>query len=97
MPEIRSAGSCEPRRRWERTVSNGSASLHFIIPPHTRSFGLGGALPRQAYLDRLVAYVRAAEAVGITGAFVYDFPVAMDPWLAAVDVLFVSPTLQPIV
>ena len=72
-------------------------SLSCIVPPHTQSFGLGGALPAQAYLDRLTDYCAAVERIGVTGAFVYDFPVAMDPWLAAFDVLAVSPTLEPIV
>src|SRR5205823_6216031 len=51
----------------------------------------------QTYLDRLTAYLAAAEEIGIVGAFVYDFPVAMDPWLAAFDVLVCSTALQPIV
>ena len=75
---------------WPQMVS-------FIVPPHSESFGLGGRLPPTSYLDRLVAYVQAAERAGITGAFVYDFPVAMDPWLAAFDVLVSSAALEPIV
>jgi hypothetical protein len=71
--------------------------LSFIVPPHTESFALGHKLAPKAYLDRLVAYMRAAEQAGITGAFIYDFPVAMDPWLAAFDVLAFSSTLQPVV
>jgi alkanesulfonate monooxygenase SsuD/methylene tetrahydromethanopterin reductase-like flavin-dependent oxidoreductase (luciferase family) len=73
------------------------ASLSFIVPPHSESFGLGGKLPPHTYLDRLVAYMEAAERVGVVGAFIYDFPVAMDPWLAAFDVLVYSTALQPIV
>ncbi|PPK71191.1 LLM class flavin-dependent oxidoreductase [Actinokineospora auranticolor] len=72
-------------------------SLSFIVPPHTRGFGVGGPLPVKSYLDRLVDYARAAEDIGVTGAFVYDFPVAMDPWLATVDVLACSTALEPIV
>lgn len=72
-------------------------SLSFIVPPHTESFGLGRKLAAQTYLDRLVAYIKAAERIGVHGAFVYDFPVAMDPWLAAFDVLAFSSALQPIV
>lgn len=71
--------------------------LSFIVPPHSESFGLGGRLPPAAYLKRLADYVRAAEEAGITGAFVYDFPVSMDPWLAAFDVLVSSTALEPIV
>lgn len=71
--------------------------LSFIVPPHSESFGLGGRLHRAAYLERLADYVRAAEEAGITGAFVYDFPVSMDPWLAAFDVLASSSVLEPIV
>lgn len=73
------------------------ASLNFIVPPHTQSFGVGGHLPTQAYVDRLTGYARAAEDIGVVGAFVYDFPVAMDPWLAAFDVLACSAALEPIV
>jgi hypothetical protein len=72
-------------------------SLSFIVPPHTVSFGLGGKLSSQSYLDRLAGYLHAAERIGVTGAYVYDFPVAMDPWLAAFDVLAYSTTLQPVV
>jgi len=72
-------------------------TVSLIVPPHTESFGLGGKLPMRTYLDRLTAYLAAAEAIGIVGAFVYDFPVAMDPWLAAFDVLAYSTALQPIV
>jgi hypothetical protein len=71
--------------------------LSVIVPPHTESFGLGGRLPRDAYLDRLVRYAGAAEAMGATGAFVYDFPVAMDTWLVAYDVLAASSALEPVV
>src|SRR5439155_18273857 len=72
-------------------------TVSLIVPPHTESFGLGGKLPMQTYLDRLTAYLAAAEEIGIVGAFVYDFPVAMDPLLAAFDVLVCSTALQPIV
>lgn len=72
-------------------------TVSLIVPPHTQSFGLGGALPTRTYLDRLAAYLAAAEEIGIVGAFVYDFPVAMDPWLAAFDVLAHSTALQPVV
>lgn len=72
-------------------------SLSFIVPPHTVSFGLGGKLPAQSYLDRLGGYLQAAERIGITGGYVYDFPVAMDPWLAAFDVLAYSAGLEPVV
>ncbi len=72
-------------------------SVSFIVPPHTRSFGLGGPLPTQAYLARLAEYAAAAERIGATGAFIYDFPVALDPWLAAFDVLACSDRLEPIV
>lgn len=71
--------------------------LSFIVPPHSESFGLGGRLPTATYLERLADYARAAEEAGITGAFVYDFPVSMDPWLAAFDVLATSTALEPIV
>jgi hypothetical protein len=67
------------------------------VPPHTESFGLGRKLAPEIYLDRLAAYAGAAERAGIVGAFVYDFPVAMDPWLAAYDVLICSAALQPVV
>lgn len=67
------------------------------MPPHTESFGLGRKLAPEVYLDRLTAYAGAAERAGIVGAFVYDFPVAMDPWLAAYDVLVGSAALQPVV
>ena len=73
------------------------SSLHFIVPPHSEGFGLGGKLEPQRYLDRLVAYMDAAERIGVYGAFVYDFPVALDPWLAAFDVLAFSSRLEPIV
>jgi hypothetical protein len=72
-------------------------SLNFIVPPHTESFGLGGKLAAQSYLERLITYMNAAERIGVVGAFIYDFPVAMDPWLAAFDVLAYSTALQPIV
>lgn len=72
-------------------------SLSFIVPPHTEGFGLGGKLAPHRYLERLVAYILHAERAGVVGAFVYDFPVAMDPWLAAFDVLASSAALQPIV
>jgi alkanesulfonate monooxygenase len=74
-----------------------SVSPSFIIPTHTESFGLGRQLPVTDYLDRLQAYVEAAERVGFVGAFIYDFPAAMDPWLAAIDLLEHSTRLQPIV
>ncbi|MBQ0984724.1 LLM class flavin-dependent oxidoreductase [Streptomyces sp. F63] len=72
-------------------------SLSFIIPPHSESFGLGPRLRPQTYLQRLTGHLDAAERAGLTGAFVYDFPVAMDPWLAAFDVLVHSARLQPVV
>jgi hypothetical protein len=72
-------------------------TVSLIVPPHTENFGVGGKLPMRTYLDRLTAYLAAAEKIGIVGAFVYDFPVAMDPWLAAFDVLACSTVLQPIV
>jgi alkanesulfonate monooxygenase SsuD/methylene tetrahydromethanopterin reductase-like flavin-dependent oxidoreductase (luciferase family) len=72
-------------------------SLSFIIPPHSESFGLGRKLAPESYLERLVAHMHGAEHIGVVGAFVYDFPVAMDPWLAAFDVLAFSKALQPIV
>jgi hypothetical protein len=75
----------------------GWTSLSFIVPPHTESFALGRKLAPQSYLERLADYIHAAERIGVAGAFVYDFPVAMDPWLAAFDVLVSSVTLQPIV
>jgi alkanesulfonate monooxygenase SsuD/methylene tetrahydromethanopterin reductase-like flavin-dependent oxidoreductase (luciferase family) len=78
-------------------VPQWPSSLSFIVPPHTESFALGQKLTPQSYLDRLVAYIKAAEQAGVTGAFIYDFPVAMDPWLAAFDVLAFSSVLQPIV
>jgi hypothetical protein len=78
-------------------VTDWPSTLSFIVPPHSESFGLGPKLAPQVYLDRLVAYQRGAEQEGIVGAFVYDFPVAMDPWLAAYDVLAYSTALQPIV
>jgi hypothetical protein len=78
-------------------VTDWPRSLSFIVPPHTVSFGLGGKLPSRSYLDRLIGYLDAAERIGLTGAYVYDFPVAMDPWLAAFDVLACSGSLQPVV
>ena len=78
-------------------MSDWPRLLSFIVPPHSESFGLGGRLPTERYLARLVDYLRAAEQAQITGAFVYDFPVAMDPWLVAVDVLASSTQLEPIV
>ncbi|HEX4728499.1 MAG TPA: hypothetical protein VH298_11925 [Jatrophihabitans sp.] len=72
-------------------------SLSLIVPPHSEGFGLGGKLAVPDYLARLTDHLAAAERVGVTGAFVYDFPVAMDPWLAAFDVLACSNLLQPIV
>lgn len=72
-------------------------SFSVIVPPHTAGFGLGGKLAPQSYLDRLTAYLDAAERIRVTGAYVYDFPVAMDPWLAAFDVLACSTKLQPVV
>jgi alkanesulfonate monooxygenase len=72
-------------------------SLNFIVPPHSVRFGFGGTLEPHAYLERLGAFMGAAEQVGLTGAFVYDFPVALDPWLAAFDVLAGSTALEPIV
>lgn len=72
-------------------------SLSFIVPPHSEKFGFGGALKPQAYLERLSSFMRAAERIGVTGAFVYDFPVALDPWLVAFDVLAGSTGLEPIV
>ncbi|HET6209023.1 MAG TPA: hypothetical protein VFD94_01495 [Jatrophihabitans sp.] len=79
----------EPRR-WP-------LSLSFIVPPHSEGFGIGGKLAVPDYLSRLTRYLSAAEQAGVTGAFVYDFPVAMDPWLAAFDVLACSRRLEPIV
>lgn len=67
-----------------------------IVPPHTQNFGSGHELPVQVYLDRLTAQLAAAEQIGVVGAFAYDFPAAIDPWLAAFDVLTRS-ALQPIV
>lgn len=78
-------------------MADWPTSLSFIVPPHSESFGLGRNLPVQSYLDRLVTYARAAERAGVVGAFVYDFPAAMDPWLVAFDLLACSPTLQPVV
>jgi hypothetical protein len=78
-------------------MTNWPRSLSFIVPPHTVSFGLGGKLTPQSYLDRLTGYLSAAEDIGVIGAYVYDFPVAMDPWLAAFDVLACSTMLQPVV
>jgi hypothetical protein len=78
-------------------VTQWPLSLSFIVPPHSESFGVGRKLEPRDYLTRLDGYLRAAEQAGVTGAFVYDFPVAMDPWLAAFDVLACSTTLQPIV
>ncbi|QKV96363.1 hypothetical protein HUT19_35520 [Streptomyces sp. NA02950] len=72
-------------------------TLSFIVPPHSAQFGYGGRLKPSVYLGRLTAYMDAAEAIGVTGAFVYDFPVAMDPWLAAFDVLAASTALEPVV
>ncbi|NJQ00415.1 hypothetical protein [Streptomyces zingiberis] len=72
-------------------------SLNFIIPPHAERFGLGRGLPVRAYLDRLADHLGEAGRAGLTGAFVYDFPVAMDPWLAAFDVLATSPRAEPVV
>jgi len=72
-------------------------SLSFIVPPHSEGFGIGGKLPVPDYLSRLTDYLAAAERAGVTGAFIYDFPVAMDPWLAAFDVLACSTLLQPII
>ncbi len=72
-------------------------SVSLVVPPHTESFGLGGSLAAGRYLQRLSEYLVAAERIGITGAFVYDFPVAMDPWLAAFDVLLSSTVMEPIV
>ncbi|MGI8665406.1 MAG: hypothetical protein ACR2N4_05170 [Jatrophihabitans sp.] len=71
--------------------------MSFIVPPHSESFGLGRKLAPAAYLARLGEHLSAAEQAGLLGAFVYDFPVAMDPWLAAFDVLASSSRLQPIV
>lgn len=67
-----------------------------IVPPHTENFGSGAALPPRDYLDRLTRHLTAAEQAGATGAFAYDFPAAIDPWLAAFDVLACS-ALEPIV
>ncbi|MEU7588662.1 LLM class flavin-dependent oxidoreductase [Micromonospora sp. NPDC049230] len=78
-------------------MADWPTSLSFIVPPHSESFGIGRKLTTQSYLDRLVAYARAAEQAGVVGAFVYDFPAAMDPWLVAFDLLACSPTLQPVV
>lgn len=72
-------------------------SVSFIIPPHSESFALGRKLAPENYLDRLAAYADAAVQAGVLGAFVYDFPVALDPWLAAFDVMSCSATLEPIV
>ncbi|WP_157853335.1 LLM class flavin-dependent oxidoreductase [Streptomyces xanthophaeus] len=72
-------------------------SLSFIVPPHSESFGLGGRMAAKSYLERLESYLASAERAGVTGAFVYDFPVAMDPWLAAFDVLAYSTVLEPVV
>lgn len=73
------------------------ALLSFIVPPHSESFGLGRKLDPSAYLERLTEYMRAAERIGVVGAFVYDFPTALDPWLLAYDVLANSTELQPVV
>jgi len=78
-------------------VTGWPTLLSFIVPPHSESFGIGGRLAPQSYLERLTAFMGAAEQIGVAGAFVYDFPVAMDPWLAAFDVLAYSERLQPIV
>lgn len=67
-----------------------------IVPPHTENFGSGHRLPAPRYLDRLTAHLAAAAEAGAVGAFAYDFPAAIDPWLAAFDVLTRS-ALQPIV
>ncbi len=72
-------------------------TLSVIVPPHTQHFGLGGTLALPVYLDRLRDHLNAAEQIGMNGAFIFDFPVAMDPWLAAFDVLTNSVRLQPIV
>jgi alkanesulfonate monooxygenase len=72
-------------------------ALHIIVPPHTEGFGLGSPLPTADYLGRLSDHLAAAEAIGATGAFVYDFPGALDPWLAAFDVLTLSTSLSPVV
>jgi hypothetical protein len=72
-------------------------TVSLIVPPHTEGFALGGVLPTNEYLDRLTSYLTAAERIGVVGAYVYDFPVAMDPWLAAFDVLVRSTALQPVV
>lgn len=78
-------------------MADWPSSLNFIVPPHSESFGLGRKLAPASYLERLAAFMHAAEQIGVVGAYVYDFPVAMDPWLAAFDVLLCSTTLQPIV
>ncbi|WP_328340483.1 hypothetical protein [Micromonospora sp. NBC_00421] len=78
-------------------MADWPTSLSFIVPPHSESFGIGRRLPTRSYLERLVGYARAAERAGVVGAFVYDFPAAMDPWLVAFDLLACSPTLQPVV
>lgn len=72
-------------------------SVSVIVPPHSARFGLGGALPVADYLGRLRAYTEAAEVAGAVGAYVYDFAVALDPWLAAFDVLDSSAALEPVV
>lgn len=74
-----------------------SLALSMIIPPHTASFALGHRLPRYEYLDRLAEYAAAGEAIGVSGAFVYDFPAALDPWLAAFDLMSYSSSLEPVV
>ncbi|ORT57384.1 LLM class flavin-dependent oxidoreductase [Streptomyces sp. CB03238] len=78
-------------------MSTWPLSLNFIVPPHSAKFGFGGKLEPEDYLERLNAFMAAAERIGVTGAFVYDFPVALDPWLAAFDVLAGSTALEPIV
>ncbi|MFD0635644.1 hypothetical protein ACFQ9X_32940 [Catenulispora yoronensis] len=71
-------------------------TVSVIVPPHTENFGSGRRLPAPEYLDRLTAHLAAAARAGAVGAFAYDFPAAIDPWLAAFDVLNGS-VLQPIV
>ncbi|WP_305788038.1 hypothetical protein [Symbioplanes lichenis] len=68
-----------------------------IVPPHSEGFGVGATLPSASYLERMVRFLAAAERIGAVGAFVYDFPAAMDPWLVAFDVLNESVALQPVV
>jgi alkanesulfonate monooxygenase len=70
-----------------------------VFPPHAGAFGGAPAQPvtPAAFSGTLDEHCGWAEKLGAAAMLVYDFPSALDPWVAAQEIMSRTTAVEPIV